>query len=191
MTLQLPYFLFGRNYAIITVPATGTDTGCGVATLNSNHSGEILKMLTKFFCAIISVLCVVCLLASCSTTSQITSGNSNQCINVVNHGYPVAGTPLRVKPCDPWRNQQWSISNGQFTGVGGFCVDVQGSAAVDGASVIYVPCSGSPSQMWTSVNGTIVGIGGKCIDVGRDAQAWPPLIMAPCNGSPSQMWVLR
>lgn len=146
-------------------------------------------MIAKSICAMTAILFVLASLASCSTTSQITSGNSNQCINVVNHGYPEPGTPLRIKPCDPWRNQQWSLTNGQITGVGGFCVDVQGSAAMDGAAIIYVPCNGSPSQMWTYVNGTIVGIGGKCIDLGHDAQAWPPLIIAPCTGSPSQVWV--
>ncbi|HEY0799571.1 MAG TPA: ricin-type beta-trefoil lectin domain protein [Steroidobacteraceae bacterium] len=148
-------------------------------------------MIAKSICAIFSVLFVLTSLTSCSTTAQVTSGNSNQCINVVNHGYPVAGTPLRLKPCDPWQNQQWSIRNGQMTGVGGFCVDVQGSAAVDGAPLIYAPCNGSPGQMWTAVNGTIVGIGGKCIDIGSDAQALPPLVIAACTGSASQVWVLH
>jgi hypothetical protein len=148
-------------------------------------------MISKTLCSLVSVVFVLASIVSCSTTRQITSGNSNQCMNVENHGYPVAGTPLRIRPCDPWQNQQWSLNNGQITGVGGFCLDVQGSAAVDGAAVIYVPCDGRPSQMWTAVNGTIVGIGGKCIDIGGDAHAWPPLVIAACTGSPSQMWVLH
>jgi hypothetical protein len=131
-------------------------------------------------------------LTSCVTSRQISSGNTNMCMNVENHGYPVAGTPLRVKPCDPWKNQQWNLNNGQITGVGGFCVDVQGSAANDGAQVIYVPCNGGPSQHWTVANGAIVGIGGKCIDIGAAAPAnWTPLVIATCTGSPGQFWELH
>ena len=139
-----------------------------------------------------SLLSVPALLTSCATTSQISSGNTNMCMNVENHGYPVPGTPLRVKACDPWQNQQWTLNNGQITGVGGFCVDVQGSQAADGAPVVYVPCNGAPSQHWSIANGSIVGIGGKCIDIGGAAPAnWSPLIIASCTGSPSQQWVVH
>src|SRR5271167_3982380 len=102
-------------------------------------------MMNRLIFFVVSLLSVATSLTSCATSRQITSGNTNMCMNVENHGYPVAGTPLRVKPCDPWRNQQWILNNGQITGVGGFCVDVQGSVASDVAQVIYVPCSGSPS----------------------------------------------
>jgi Ricin-type beta-trefoil lectin domain len=129
-------------------------------------------------------------LTSCATARQVTSGNSNMCINVENHGYPVAGTPVRIKPCDPWQNQKWVFDKGLITGVGGFCLDVQGSQSAEGNAVIYVPCNGSLSQNWNVVNGTIVGVGGKCIDVGAAAPAnWSPLIVATCTGSPTQQWV--
>jgi Ricin-type beta-trefoil lectin domain len=148
-----------------------------------------MKAMTLILMALITA---VLLLSSCATSRQISSGNSNMCMNVENHGYPVAGTPLRVKPCDPWRNQQWMLDHGQITGVGGFCVDVQGSVASDGAPVVYVPCTGGPSQQWTAGNGTIVGIGGKCIDIGGNAPAnWSPLVIASCTGSPSQQWMLH
>lgn len=53
-------------------------------------------------------------------TNHALKRSSNQCMNVENHGYPVAGTPLRVKACDPWRNQQWVFNNGQIiVGIGG------------------------------------------------------------------------
>ena len=127
----------------------------------------------------------------CATTSQITSGNSNLCMNVVNHGSPEPGAPVIMKICDPWQNQQWSFNgHGQITGVGGFCLDVQGSAPNNGAAVIYAPCSGSPSQNWTASNGTIVGIGGKCLDIGGgDPTQGAPLVINACNGAPSQQWV--
>jgi hypothetical protein len=148
--------------------------------------------MKKLTLALVAVLALAASLTSCVTPRQISSGNTNMCMNVEWHGYPVAGTALRVKPCDPWRNQQWILDKGQITGVGGFCVDVQGSAASDGAQVIYVPCSGGPSQQWTAVNGTILGIGGKCLDVGGAAPAnWTPLVIATCTGSPSQQWLLH
>ena len=150
-------------------------------------------MLIKSVCLVVAILCVLASLTSCATARQITSGDTNQCINVVNHGYPVAGTPLRVRPCDPWQNQQWTMNSGQITGVGGFCVDVQGSVAADGAPVIYVPCNGSPSQNWTVANGVITGIGGKCVDIEGNGgpETGAPLILAACNGSPSQRWVVH
>jgi Ricin-type beta-trefoil lectin domain len=150
-------------------------------------------MFLKSVCLLTAIFCAAASMTSCATSHQITSGGSNQCINVVNHGYPVAGTPLRMRPCDPWQNQQWTVNNGQITGVAGFCVDVQGSAGADGAPVIYVPCNGSPSQTWTVANGTIAGIGGKCIDIGGGdgPVTGAPLILAACNGSATQQWVLH
>jgi acetylxylan esterase len=141
---------------------------------------------------VLALLPISLSLTSCVTSRQISSGNTNMCMNVEWHGYPVAGTALRVKPCDPWRNQQWILNNSQITGVGGYCVDVQGSVASDGAPVVYVPCNGGPSQQWTAANGTIVGIGGKCLDIGGAAPAnWAPLIISTCTGSPSQRWLLH
>ncbi|HXO65787.1 MAG TPA: ricin-type beta-trefoil lectin domain protein [Steroidobacteraceae bacterium] len=132
-----------------------------------------------------------CAISGCATSAQITSGNTNMCMNVVNHGSPEPGARVNMKICDPWRNQQWSFNgHGQITGVGGFCLDVQGSAPNDGAAVIYTPCSGSPSQNWVAGNGTIIGIGGKCLDIGGgNPSQGAPLVINTCNGSPSQVWV--
>lgn len=139
-----------------------------------------------------AVLVTMLSAAGCASTMQITSGNSNMCMNVVNHVNPEPGAAVIMKVCDPWQNQQWAFNgNGQITGVGGFCVDVQGSQPVNGARVIYTPCSGSPSQNWAAAgNGTIVGIGGKCLDVQNgDPMQGVPLVINTCNGSPSQQWV--
>ncbi len=127
----------------------------------------------------------------CASTQQITNGNSNMCMNVINHGSPQPGAPVIMKVCDPWQNQQWSFNgSGQITGVGGFCLDVQGGAPTDGAHIIYTPCNGAPSQNWTAGNGTIVGIGGKCLDIsGGNREQGVPLVISTCNGSPSQQWV--
>jgi len=143
----------------------------------------------RWMCLLVLMLLAGVAVLACATTRQISSGNTNLCMNVEYHGYAVAGTPLRIKPCDPWKNQQWSLANGQISGVDGYCLDVQGGEARDGAAVIYVPCTGAASQRWTVSNGTIVGIGGRCIDIGGGNPAdLAALIITPCSGAPSQVW---
>jgi hypothetical protein len=115
--------------------------------------------MTKLTLMLVSLTLVAGSMISCATSRQISSGNSNMCMNVEWHGYPVAGTPIRVKPCDPWRNQQWMLNKGQITGVGGFCLDVQGSVASEGAPVLYVPYTGgggaAPAN-WTPLGHRLV-----------------------------------
>jgi len=147
--------------------------------------------MSRILCIRGALLAGVLAAAGCTTPIQLTSGETNMCMNVINHGSPEPGAAVIMKVCDPWQNQQWVFDDsGQVTGVGGFCLDVQGSAPTDGARVIYTPCSGSPSQRWSARNGAVVGIGGKCLDIagGYPAQG-APLIITPCNGSPSQQWV--
>jgi hypothetical protein len=130
------------------------------------------------------------LLASCA--GQIVNDSTNQCVNLPWHGYPIDGTPVLLIPCVGRRGEQWSVKNGQIVGVGGSCMDVQGSNAADGARVIGVSCSGSPSQNWTAANGRIVGIGGKCLDIaGGGTSNFVPLVIASCSGAPSQQWSLH
>jgi hypothetical protein len=159
----------------------------------SAQTHRLLEVSVLKISCLLSVILLICVaMSGCSTTRQITSGNTNMCMNVVNHGYPQPGAPLNMKGCDPWRNQQWSFSgNGPITGVGGFCVDIEGSSAHDGARVIYTPCSGAPSQNWLAgSNGQIVGLGGKCLDIqGGVPEQGAPLVIAPCNGSPGQQWI--
>jgi ricin-type beta-trefoil lectin protein len=137
-------------------------------------------------------LMMVMPLLACAATHQISSGATNQCMNVENHGSPVPGTPVHVKECDPWRNQQWDLDNGNIVGIGGFCLDVQGSAATEGAPILYVPCDGRPSQNWNVFNGAIVGIGGKCVGVqGGVPYDQAPLVLATCNNGPTQQWAVH
>jgi hypothetical protein len=128
-------------------------------------------------------------LGACASSNMLVGANSNECINVPWHGYQVDGTPVQLLYCRGHRNQFWSIGNGQIAGIGGGCLDVQGSAPVDGAQVISVTCNGSPSQHWSVANGQIIGIGGKCLDIeGGNESDRAPLIIAACNGAPSQQW---
>ena len=132
---------------------------------------------------------LVVLLASCA--SQIVNNSNGQCANLPWHGYPVDGTTLRMIPCVGRAGEQWNAKNGQIVGVGGSCMDVEGSSPLDGARVIGVTCNGSPSQNWTAANGRIVGIGGKCLDFAGDDTGNPPLVIASCTGAPSQQWSLH
>ncbi len=132
------------------------------------------------------------LLPTLADATQITSASSNACINVPWHGTPVQGTPVHVKQCDPWRNQQWSINQGQVTGVGGFCLDVEGGKPVDGSRVVYEPCNQSPSQNWRIAQGQFVGIGGKCLDIkGGVPDDGAFLIVSTCSSVSSQQWTVH
>jgi hypothetical protein len=132
---------------------------------------------------------LVVFLASCA--SQIVNNSNGQCANLPWHGYPVDGTIVRMIPCVGRAGEQWNVKNGQIVGVGGSCMDVEGSKPLDGARVIGVTCNGSPSQNWTAANGRIVGVGGKCLDVAGDDTGNPPLVIASCSGAPSQQWSLH
>jgi hypothetical protein len=146
--------------------------------------------------ALVSTLSLLPLLGSltgCATPKQVSNGNTNMCMNVEWHGYPVAGTPLRVKPCDPWRNQQWFFNkDGSVTGVGGYCVDTQDGSQTEGAQVLYVPCAATASQKWTVSGAQLIANGGKCLDVSGGApNPLAPVVLAACNSSPTQQWQLH
>lgn len=130
------------------------------------------------------------LLAACA--SQIVNNFNNQCANLPWHGYPIDGTVVRLIPCIGRPGEAWNVKNGQIIGVGGSCMDVQGSNALDGARVISVGCNGSPSQQWSLRGSQIVGVGGKCLDVADGGERdFVPLIIDTCSGTPSQQWSIH
>jgi Ricin-type beta-trefoil lectin domain len=134
--------------------------------------------------------CLTVLLASCA--SEIVNNSNGQCANLPWHGYPIDGTVVRLIPCVGRPGEQWNVKNGQIIGVGGSCMDVEGSNALAGARVVGVSCNGGPSQNWTAANGRIVGVGSMCLDVaGGGTQDFVPLIITSCNGAPSQQWSLH
>ena len=153
--------------------------------LVSSMSPRILGVLTGATTAV----ALAVMLAACASGNMLVVANTNECVLVPWHGYPIDGTQVRLRQCVGKQNQYWNIANGQITGVGGSCLDVMGSAPVDGARVIYVRCNGSPSQQWSLANGQVVGIGGKCLDsLGGTEEEAVPLVITSCTGSPSQQW---
>jgi Ricin-type beta-trefoil lectin domain len=123
--------------------------------------------------------------------AQIVIANSVECIDIP-HQQTDDGTPLSLFNCHGSPNQQWTIANGQITGMSGVCLDIMGSAPKDGAQIIIVHCNGRDSEKWVLAKGQIVGIGGKCLDVvGGAAQDHAALIIATCTSSPSQQWSVQ
>jgi Ricin-type beta-trefoil lectin domain len=139
-----------------------------------------------------SLLLLICaLLSPGAHAAQLVGAISGECIDIP-HQNTADGTPMSLFHCHGSPNQQWTISNGQITGMGGSCLDVQGSAAVDGAQIIIVACNGRPSQKWSFVSGQIVGIGGKCIDTsGGGSTDQTPVILMGCSATPSQQWSIQ
>jgi hypothetical protein len=126
-----------------------------------------------------------------AVAAQIVITNSVECVDIPRQQTD-DGTPLSLFNCHGSPNQQWTIANGQITGMSGVCLDVMGSAPTDGAQVIIVHCNGRDSEKWTLANGQIIGIGGKCIDLaGGHAQDHAALIIATCTSSPSQQWSVQ
>jgi hypothetical protein len=141
--------------------------------------------------AIGAALAVLLVSLSPARAAQIVITNSVECIDIP-HQQTVDGTPLSLFNCHGSPNQQWTIANGQITGMSGVCLDIMGSAPNDGAQVIIVHCNGRPSEKWSLANGQIVGLGGKCLDVaGGAAQDHAGLIIATCSSSPSQQWSVQ
>jgi hypothetical protein len=129
-------------------------------------------------------------LAACA--SAIVNNGTNECANLPWHGYPMDGTVVRLIPCVGRPGEAWNLKNGQITGVGGSCMDVEGSNALQGARVISVGCNGSPSQQWHLQGTEIVGVGGMCLDVaGGGERGSVPLVINSCNGAPTQQWSIH
>ncbi len=83
-------------------------------------------------------------------------------------------------------------SGGPITGVGGKCVDVAGSQAVNGTAVQLYTCNGSSAQSWTVPgDGTLQALG-KCLDVtGQGLANGTKIQLWDCNGSGAQQWVAQ
>jgi ricin-type beta-trefoil lectin protein len=137
------------------------------------------------------VLAILAVWWTPAEAAQIVIANSVECIDIP-HQQTDDGTPLSLFNCHGSPNQQWTIANGQITGMSGVCLDVMGSAPNDGAQIIIVHCNGRSSEKWTLANGQIVGIGGKCLDVaGGSVQDHAMLIIATCTSSQSQQWSVQ
>jgi Ricin-type beta-trefoil lectin domain len=149
------------------------------------------SVMTRIYIGLLTVLIILGVAGTPVDAAQIAIANGVECVDIP-HGQAVDGTPLSLFNCHGSPNQQWTVANGQITGISGVCLDVMGSAANDGAQVIIVHCNARASEKWTLSNGQIVGIGGKCLDVaGGNPQDHAILIISSCSSSPSQQWSIQ
>jgi hypothetical protein len=51
--------------------------------------------------------------------------------------------------CNGSPSQNWTLANGQITGVGGKCLDVAGGGQSDFVPLVIATCSGAPTQQWS------------------------------------------
>jgi glucosylceramidase len=135
------------------------------------------------------------LAASCASVKMATivNGNSTQCLNLPAEGNNVSGTPARIHTCDPFKDQQWNVAQGEISGTGRVCLTVKNDDTADGTPVVFSSCRGTPAQHWSEeANGHIVGLGGKCLDVqGGSAVQWAPLMISTCSDAATQKWLVQ
>ncbi|MEU4744985.1 ricin-type beta-trefoil lectin domain protein, partial [Actinosynnema sp. NPDC023658] len=75
-----------------------------------------------------------------------------------------------------------------IVGIGGKCVDVNGSSTADGAKVQLWTCNSGVNQQWTP-SGTTLRALGKCLTVNGSSQTDGALVQLwTCNGSSGQNW---
>ncbi|MBN6042237.1 PQQ-dependent sugar dehydrogenase [Amycolatopsis sp. 195334CR] len=73
-----------------------------------------------------------------------------------------------------------------ITGVGGKCVDVNGSGTADGTKVQLWTCNGGANQQWTRDGGTWRALG-KCLTAAGSADG-SPVQLSTCTGGGTQNW---
>ena len=94
----------------------------------------------KRLCLMTGILTAAALMwAGVSQAAQIAGTTSGECIDIP-HGVAADGTQINQFHCHGTPNEQWTLSNGQISGLGGSCLDVMGSAPTEGAQIIIVAC---------------------------------------------------
>ncbi|QFU89880.1 PQQ-dependent sugar dehydrogenase [Amycolatopsis sp. YIM 10] len=73
-----------------------------------------------------------------------------------------------------------------ITGVGGKCVDVNGSSTADGAKIQLWTCNGGTNQQWTRDGSTWRALG-KCMTAAGSTDG-SAVQLSACNGSGTQNW---
>lgn len=81
-----------------------------------------------------------------------------------------------------------SSSGGAIVGIGGKCVDVNGSGTADGTAVQLWTCNGTSAQQWAWSGNTLRALG-KCLDVAGSGTANGTVVQLwSCNGTGAQAW---
>ncbi|WP_233439319.1 ricin-type beta-trefoil lectin domain protein [Lentzea atacamensis] len=81
-----------------------------------------------------------------------------------------------------------SSGSGAIVGIGGKCVDVNGSGTADGTAVQLWGCNGTGAQQWSRTGDTLRALG-KCMDVNNSGTADGTVVQLwTCNGTGAQVW---
>jgi len=79
--------------------------------------------------------------------------------------------------------------SGTITGIGGKCLDVNGSGTADGTKIQLWTCNTGAAQQWTRTGDTFRALG-KCLDVSNGGTANGTLVQLwTCNNSGAQVWL--
>ncbi|MET7695809.1 ricin-type beta-trefoil lectin domain protein [Streptomyces sp. NPDC005483] len=107
----------------------------------------------------------------------------------------VNGTPLQIWACAVSDNQRWQmpagVPTGHVTGIGGKCVDLNGSGSTNAAAtaVQLNTCGTGISQDWSVAADGSLQILGSCAGVANNGTASGTAVtLQVCNGSNGQKW---
>ncbi len=108
-----------------------------------------------------------------------TNGNNAYDVDSMTFTGPGVGTPGNPGTGAP------------IVGIGGKCVDVNGSSTADGAKVQLWTCSGGTNQAWTRTGQTLQSLG-KCLNVNGGGTADGTIVQLwTCNSSSAQNWAVQ
>ena len=92
--------------------------------------------MTRIYIGLLTVMIILGVVGTPAGAAQIVITNSVECVDIP-RGQAVDGTPLSLFNCHGSPNQQWTITDGQITGMSGVCLDVMGSAATIPRITLY------------------------------------------------------
>ncbi|WP_433343718.1 ricin-type beta-trefoil lectin domain protein [Streptomyces sp. CA-253872] len=107
------------------------------------------------------------------------------------HCVQLAGTALKLYPCDGGADQQWQFAKDGTLRKNGRCLSLAGRSTNDGTHVVMASCDTTNVTQWRySPGNDIVNVAAdKCLDVANaSTDAGSPLQIAWCSGNWAQKW---
>jgi hypothetical protein len=107
------------------------------------------------------------------------------------HCVQLAGSALKLYPCDGGADQQWQFAKDGTLRKNGRCLSLSGRSTNDGTRVVMAACDTTNVTQWRySPGNDIVNVAAdKCLDVANaSTAAGTPLQIAWCSGNWAQKW---
>ncbi|NEA41176.1 RICIN domain-containing protein [Streptomyces sp. SID11385] len=108
-----------------------------------------------------------------------------------NHCVQLAGSSLKLYPCDGGADQQWQFAKDGTLRKNGRCLSLAGRSTNDGTYAVMAGCDTTNVTQWRySPGNDIVNVAAdKCLDVANaSTAAGTPLQIAWCSGNWAQKW---